>query len=368
MYRKPYIYAVALLCLLLLAAFSDAAPQCSICGKEISGGYYISAQSQVVCSECNSRYGACSGCGLVSRSLINVDDLRFCRNCYAELTRCSLCGEIITGGYTQYSELGINVCTECERTAPRCDICGVPSRDLTRVGHSMLCPQCLSGAQRCHVCGEALLDNYTFFEGNKQLKFCAECVSRYDPCSNCGAPSGPRGTALDDGRRLCPDCMREAFFDPRLVTPIKNSVLSYMSGGLGMTLKHSIEYSLKDKSFLDERSKEMKGDLNGLFYRKGDDYHIYVLYGLRKKDLIWVLAHEISHAWQAENTSGELSLLDLEGFAQWVAYNSLRHFGYDEYAGTMLSGDTNYSRGLRKMLDIETAGGTRAVFDYIRSK
>jgi hypothetical protein len=240
--------------------------------------------------------------------------------------------------------------------------------NLTGAGHSMLCPQCLAGAQRCHVCGSALLENYTFFEGNKRLKFCAECVSRYDPCSNCGVPSGPRRTRLDDGRRLCPDCMSAALFEPRLVTPVKNSVLSYLSGGLGMSVTHSIEYALKDKSFLDEKSKEMKGDLNGLFFRKGDDYHIYVLYGLRKKDLVWVLAHEIAHAWQAENTSGNLGSVDLEGFAQWAAYNSLRHFGYDEFSKTMLNGDSDYSRGLRKMLDIETAGGAEAVFDYIKSK
>ncbi len=72
----------------------------------------------------------------------------------------------------------------------------------------------------------------------------------------------------------------------------------------------------------------MSEDINGLFYRKNDDFNVYVLYGLRKKDLIWVLAHEITHAWQAENCSDRLTTEEREGFAQWVAYHTALNFGY----------------------------------------
>jgi hypothetical protein len=135
-----------------------------------------------------------------------------------------------------------------------------------------------------------------------------------------------------------------------------------------LRIKHDIKYSLQDKDFLKTKSKNMHGDLNALFYRKGDDFNIYVLYGLRKKDLIGAIAHEITHAWQAENCSNNLRLEDLEGFAQWVAYHTLVYFDYEPFAKTLLSGNSAYAAGLRKMLEMEKHGGSGAVFDYIRSR
>ncbi len=281
--------------------------------------------------------------------------------------KCDLCGKTITGSYNHYSDIGINVCSQCEKTKPRCDKCQRPVNEPIRVGLALLCERCAAGIERCHSCGTALLRDYTYFEGDEALKFCSECVAKYPVCADCGAPSGPRGTKLNDGRYLCPDCRSVALFEPGLITPIKNQVLSYLDSGMGMRIEHDIKYSLQDKNFLKIKSKDMHGDLNGLFYRKGDDYNIYVLYGLRKKDLIGVLAHEITHAWQAENCSGNLELEDLEGFAQWVAYYALIYYDYERFAQTMLSGNSVYATGLRKMLEIEKRGGSKAVFDYIRS-
>jgi hypothetical protein len=239
---------------------------------------------------------------------------------------------------------------------------------LQQVGLARLCERCAASVERCHSCGTALLGDYNYFEGNESLKYCSGCVARYPVCSDCGAPSGPQATKLDDGRYLCPDCRSVALFEPGLVTPIKQRVLSYLDSGLGIRIKHNIKYSLQDKNFLKTKSKDMHGDLNGLFYRKGDDYNIYVLYGLRKKDLVGAIAHEITHAWQAENCGSDLQLEDLEGFAQWAAYHTLIYFGYDQFAMTMKSGTSDYASGLRKMLEIEKHGGREAVFDYIKSR
>ena len=282
--------------------------------------------------------------------------------------KCDLCGKTITGSYNYYPDIGINICSQCEQTRPRCDNCQRPVNKPIRVGLARLCERCAARVERCHSCSNALLRDYTYFEGNETLKYCSECVVRYPICADCGAPSGPRGTKLDDGRYLCPDCRSVALFEPGLVTSIKKQVLSYLDSKMGIRIKHDIKYSLQGKDFLKTKSKDMHGDLNGLFYRKGDDYNIYVLYGLRKKDLIGAIAHEITHAWQAENCSENLQLEDLEGFAQWVAYYTLIYFDYKRFARNMLSGNSVYATGLRKMLEIEKHGGSEAVFDYIRSR
>jgi hypothetical protein len=366
--RQPLVFLSALVIGLSLASLAQAAVKCDICGAEISGRYYVSARGQNVCEDCYARYPACASCGLITKSSLKVGDRFYCATCYSDLKRCDLCGEFITGSYNYYPTVDLIVCPQCEKLKPRCDRCGIPANELIQVGSARLCPRCAPGADRCHICGTALLTEYAFFEGDRSNKFCPECVKKYPSCANCGAPSGPNATRLDDGRYLCPDCRSIALFDRRLVTPIKEQVLTFLERGMGMRITHEITYSLQDVKFLEERSKGIHGDLNGLFYRKGDDFNIYVLYGLRKKDLVGVLAHEMAHAWESENCRSDLPLEDLEGFAQWAAYHALSNLGYQEYARTLVHGDNIYAVGLRRMLEIEDKSGSKAVFDYIRSK
>ena len=285
----------------------------------------------------------------------------------AEL-KCDLCGKAITGSFNFYPDTGINVCSQCAQSKPKCESCQRPVNKLLQVGLARLCERCASNVEKCHSCGTALLRDYNYFEGNEALKYCSGCVARYPICSDCGAPSGPHATKLNDGRYLCPDCRSLALFEPGLVTPIKKQVISYLDSKMGIRIKHDIKYSLQDKDFLKTKSKNTHDDLNALFYRKGDDYNIYVLYGLRGKDLIGAIAHEITHAWQAENCGNNLQLENLEGFAQWVAYHTLLYFGYEQFAKNMRLGSSVYANGLRKMLEIEKHRGSRAVFDYIKSR
>jgi len=157
-------------------------------------------------------------------------------------------------------------------------------------------------------------------------------------------------------------------FDHALINPIRNKVVIFVSAIMNMPIKHEIEFGFKDKGFLKSKAKGIHGDLNGLFYRKGDDYYIYVLYGLREKDFISVFAHELSHAWQAENCPDDLLLEDQEGFCQWVAFKALIHFGYPEFAELLKEGDSVYSRGLKKMARLEAKSGATGVFKYMKGK
>ena len=132
-----------------------------------------------------------------------------------------------------------------------------------------------------------------------------------------------------------------------------------------MSIKHKITYALQGEDFIKNKSEGISGDLNGLFYRQNDKFEIYVLYGLRLKDLYQVISHEIAHAWASEYCRPNLTLTEAEGFAQWVAYNTLRHFNFMAFSKTLLEGNTDYSRGLKMMLEIEKKGGKEAVFNYL---
>jgi hypothetical protein len=137
---------------------------------------------------------------------------------------------------------------------------------------------------------------------------------------------------------------------------------------MGMPVEHTVHFSLEDKAFIKTKANGIPGDLKGLFYRKGNNYNIYVLYGLREKDLIEVIAHEMAHAWQAENCRDDMPLEDQEGFSQWIGYKTLSGFGYEDFARLMTQGDTIYAKGLSKMLKMEQTGGKGAVLEFIKRK
>jgi len=366
--RYKFILMFIFILIAISGSIAFAADRCDICGKTLEHDYYETKAHQLVCPDCYNTYGFCRDCGKVTRSLVNADGLKFCRDCYMKLPKCSICNKVITGEHRVYRDTHEAICMNCEKNSPRCQSCGRPVKQLIQSGSVGLCERCASGVQRCRSCGSPLLRDFTYFEGNNTLKYCTECVRKYKACADCGAPSGPDGILLEDNRHLCPDCMAEAMFQPGQVTPIKKVVLEYLLNNLGMKVNHQIVYQMKGRDVLGQMSGGVQGDLNGLFHREDDNYSIYVLYGLRKKDLILVIAHEYAHAWQSENTKGTSSLEDMEGFAQWVAYKSLVNFGFETYARTLTNGNTVYSRGLRKMIEKENSGGPSVVFDYIRSK
>ena len=339
-----------------------------MCGKIISGNYYVAADGNSYCESCWKSNYVCEVCGRLVKAAVKVDGHNICSSCYAKLDICSYCGKPLIGAYTQYQGLSLKICPDCEKSLSRCQVCGIPVKNPIRIGNTVLCERCAGKVDRCRSCGNPLLDEYSFFEGNKTLKFCLACTKKYPRCDNCGAPIGPNGTTLDDNRHICPDCSRVAYFQPGLVTPIKDRVFKYVKDVMGMKIKHDIAYSLEDRNFLNNKATDIHGDLNGLFYRKGDKYNIYILYGLREKDLIAVIAHEIAHAWQAENCSDNIALEDQEGFAQWVAYKALSYFSLGDFAGLMTEGDTVYATGLNKMLNIEKNGGASGVFSYMMNK
>ena len=350
----------------VLVASAAALPTCALCGKQIQGKYVKFDDGQIFCLDCMDKYTHCDICGKPAIGTIKVDDKNVCRSCLAKLDRCSFCGNPIAGHYTYFRKLDLKLCDQCAKTVPRCDICGRPDNNLVTVGNKHICQKCLSTSLFCYSCGEPIQGDYTWFDGDKSRKYCSKCVATYPPCADCGAPAGPDMVKLDDGRVLCHECGLQALFDPQQVKTIKNKVLDYLKTSFGMVVTHDIKYSLQGKDFIGRKSAGISGDINGLFYKNNDTFSIYVLYGLRRKDLYQVIAHEIAHAWAAENCREDLDIERAEGFAQWIAYYALGNFGFADYRDILLHGNSVYVTGLKKMLALEKTGGREAVFNSLK--
>lgn len=357
--------AVSILIFIFLYAAAAAGPVCHICGKPIEGNYIQYENGEYYCSDCCQKYAHCDQCGRPSTSLTFVGDKRICSDCLAKSLRCGICGEPIIGKYTSYPEINLNVCERCMATVPKCDFCGRPDKNLRIVGNKKICSDCMKKTDLCAICGEPIIGQYGVFEGNLNRKYCQKCIDRYPKCSSCGAPVGLSDNVLEDGRHLCASCYAAGLFRGDQVAAIKTEALNYLSSYLDMNISHKITYTLQGEDFIQEKSNGLSGDLNGLFYRKGDNFSIYVLYGLRPNDLYQVLAHELAHAWMSENAKSERSLEESEGFAQWVAYHFLGHRGLQEQQQLLLAGDDVYASGLRLMLQIEKERGRRGVIEFV---
>jgi len=178
---------------------------------------------------------------------------------------------------------------------------------------------------------------------------------------------GRDSVLLDDRRIICTDCLPKGYYRLADIIPLKETVVRFMEEGLGMRIKHRMEYLLVGKDRLKEENKEGSGDESGLFVRRDDDFKVPILYGLRKGEIYQVLPHEIAHAWQVENCRTDLEAIDAEGFAEWVSYRFLDQVKYSHKQEGMLKRLDVYGKGLRKMLDIERRGGQEAVFKYIKT-
>ncbi len=357
--------AIAFLFLFYLSIQVSASPICHLCGKPITGSYIQYETGEYYCTDCQKRYEHCERCGRPSASLAFVDNKKICGDCLAKSSRCGICGEPIIGRYTNYPEIGLSVCERCMATVPKCDFCGRPDKNLRDVGDKKICNDCMKKADLCFICGQPIVGQYGIFEEKSDRKYCQRCIAKYPKCSSCGAPVGLSGNNLDDGRCLCSSCYASGLFRADQISAIKTQTLNYLSDYLGMNISHKITYTLQGEDFIKEKSHGLSGDLNGLFYRKGDKFDIYVLYGLRRDDLYQVLAHEIAHAWMSENAKSERSLEESEGFAQWVAYHFLGYLGLQEQQRILLAGDDVYASGLRMMIQLENERGKRGVMDYI---
>jgi len=336
--------------------------RCSICNQVVKGEYIRYSDGELVCETCFKNAPRCDICSRPSVNNVLVDGKKVCRKCLPKLPICGVCGRRIAEDYFRDPGDGAALCRQCFGKADRCFVCGAIGKNLVAAGSKKACPNCLKLLIFCSVCGEPISGTGYWFENDDSKRYCADCWNRFPHCSNCDAPVGPRGVDLSDGRTLCQACYKSAIFQSESVTEIKLEVLAFLKSELDMELMHKVSYYLQGIDFIRSRLGESTGDLYGLFCREGDKFSIHVLFGLSRKLLYQVLAHEIGHAWLSERRADEPDRRTNEGFAQWVAYHSLMNFGYPRDAEKLLDGNDDYAVGLKEMLELEKRGGKKAVF------
>lgn len=212
-------------------------------------------------------------------------------------------------------------------------------------------------------CNQRLTGRYYYYKvGKIEKAYCSACINS-PRCDVCGFPVGKKYWTLSDGRIICRSCEATSIMDYEVAFDLFKATKRYLKSYLNMDFRHTVGFRLADKNELAKHGH----NLLGLFRQKGNRYAIYVLSGLPKAVMIGVLAHELTHLWQAENVRVKQSKLLSEGFAQWVEYKLLNHFHQETQMYLLDQRTDTYGQGLRVVKAIEKKAGTTNVFNDIKN-
>lgn len=202
---------------------------------------------------------------------------------------------------------------------------------------------------------------------------CRHCRKTAPRCDVCGVPMGPNHVRLPDDRRICARCHQTAVYDPARARALFERVARTVTDQLGLGLSVGTDFTLVDHRHLQRLAEEahpaLQGDPDkvvGLFVRKGRKRVMYLLSGLPQILFIQTVAHEWAHAWQGENCPLLETPLVREGFAEWVAYKTLQAMGAVKKMALMERQEGLYGEGLREMLELERRSGVSGVLAFCR--
>jgi hypothetical protein len=292
--RRINVILSLILVFLFAIELVASAVNCSVCGKRISGRY-LKAGGKVFCS----------------------------KRCYAKTQpECAMCGKRCSKGYFQKG--GKYYCSrQCvNKTLPICANCGKRFQQGAIIkgpfGTKVFCPACAKGP-KCFACS-----------------FPGDCRQ------------------LQDGRYICRSCASTAVFDHGMAEKVFQTVRARLKKDLNIGTDHKVYFSLVDAKTLEKNSANYApGQELGLFrnqytlktetkvsysllngrsekarqYKTDVRNSIMVLYGLPKKKLIEVCAHELAHDWMQEYYPGIKELKVKEGWAEYVAARANILFG-----------------------------------------
>jgi hypothetical protein len=278
---------------------------------------------------------------------------------------CACCGVEILGEYAYYEELGWSVCADCN-AADRCRGCTLPLAGAL-LGEDGYCARCIGSAERCTSCGRPMLETFWTVEG-VEGRFCPRCRTEAPECASCGAPTR-------DGRRVgerifCRDC-RAAWVGQDDYHAIYREVTARARDLLGLKIERLPELVIEQ----DGAALAMRGldaapgaDVCGLYLRdESGRSTIHLLSHLSVVRTTAVLAHELAHAWQAENCSPHQGRRLREGFAEWAAWKLLEGVPGSDAERDVIAGRTDeYGQGYRMFAGIEETHGATGPVWYAR--
>ncbi len=376
------LFACMLLAWLLLAGavLSHAEIKtCYLCGQEITGKYWQHQGPgglRLFCDRCYRSSPKCSACEIpCSRdNLTKVGKEQLCPDCMAQARFCNLCGNRISGRFFTSGETGEVYCENCYRTYPRCRACDRPMRrsSLTADG---VCLSCEAKLPKCKSCGKSIVG--TYFSNKYNGDYCPDCIRSRPECYACGAPVSDVYWTLPDNRCLCDTCKKQSIFREDQAREIMNEVVKLVAERLGLVVERPWQLRL-DKLNTEGRASALaarqglkmaspiSGNEMGIYIEREDRREIVLLYGLPISMIYETAAHELAHAWQAENCPPNQSQEIREGFAQWVAAQVLKLKGYSITLEKLQDRtDSPYGTGYQRMAKIESRQGKAGVIQYV---
>ncbi len=131
--------------------------------------------------------------------------------CGGATKRCEICGHAVPLSYLVYK--GKTCCSEecVNALRPRCSVCGkTVSGEYLTANSAVYCSKsCIDTTlPKCDLCATPVESGYAI-AGHT---YCATCKEHYPRCFSCDLPAA-HTTRLNDGREICPLCMRWAVKD-----------------------------------------------------------------------------------------------------------------------------------------------------------
>jgi hypothetical protein len=213
-------------------------------------------------------------------------------------------------------------------------------------------------------------------------------------CDVCTAPLTNKQWQLSDGQRICSRCHATAVYTPADATTLYENMKQVVVQILGLDLNIPTGLALVDRNQLaDIIQRQLEGGKStnpkigenpvynspipmtqkldpqhtlGIYARRGMRRGIYVQTGLPRELFLQVAAHEYAHAWQGENCPILRDVLIHEGFAEWVAFHVIGHYGYVSGQQRLTDRQDLYGDGLRWALDLQTHQGVAGVIQMCR--
>lgn len=302
---------------------------------------------------------------------------------------CHLCGRRLAGRYFRLSN-GLTICSTCHDTRPRCERCATPLYDPT-LGKSggqaapLLCATCLRTVPRCGACQQPIVGTWYIFDEllpqTEPRHFCERCVRTRPRCDLCRSPVPSGVVPLDDGQYRCTQCAADMPLGDGPVSVVYGDARRAFERVVGGVPRETPRLAVVTRLRMGEvrRAYESAGPREelwataghhvlGFFVRSHESSTIYVERALPRPLLLGTLAHELGHAWQAEQAPHLRDPLLCEGFAEWAAYRVLIATGLGAMAERAQRRDDLYGRGLRHYAAIERRAGLAGVLSAARGR
>lgn len=228
----------------------------------------------------------------------------------------------------------------------------------------LLC--CITMAQEaCRYCkSDKLLHSYTYCDGRKSV--CELCAKKLPNCSQCRLTG--QNPPHRDGRIFCPSCKSAGVWTETQARQLQSEVVKFIQSLLGPTaLNPCPPVQVVDRDELQTRftaggrALQVSG-----FYQANNPEMVYLESGTAPIELLSVMAHEYTHAWQSRNCTTQDRAVS-EGFACWVQYKYLLQKGENARAmGLTQHQDPDYGASLVKILEKERQLGAKGVVEWAK--